>query len=255
MLRTIYSSCFPVFYRFRKYFPFCTGHVLFLIVLLILSGTLYADSFAVYETNNRDIESVRSELNAVMSEFNGNGYERAEETFGFSYAYSSYFFSPYDYFILLGKVSERKPVTMLRIEGNDGDVNAISQILAQKGIINYEYKNPFAKAQTLEEKSHFYGQGLNLLFPWAGVIYSAYDSPMLTSGQAWFRGITYFLVDSFLIWAAGRNWFQDAWDPSKYGGNIAAVMVTTRLIGAFQTAQFVRGHNRYARLGYTFYLD
>ncbi|MCB1169187.1 MAG: hypothetical protein KDK25_02580 [Leptospiraceae bacterium] len=220
----------------------------------ILPHSLSADSFGVYQTS-MELKQAEAKLPGILDEFQKDGYSEEEETQGFSKAWSSDFFSPYNYSLYTGTVSLENKTTFLRIEGDSGDVKSITRILELKGFIDVPRPDYMPEPVQLTEKSHFYAQGLNLLAPWAGVMYASWDSPRLTTGQTYFRAISYFVVDSFLIWAAGRNWFQGPFDLSKNGGQVAAVMVFTRSLGAFQSANLIRGHNRFARLGYTFYLE
>ena len=231
-----------------------SGMKILVFLLLMAPAALMADSFGVYETP-LELEQAEARLPGIIDEFQKDGYEEEEETLGFSKAWSSNFLSPFNYSIYTGTVSLENRNAMIRIEGDSGDVKSITRILELKGFIEVPRPEFQPEAIQLTEKSHFYAQGLNLLAPWAGVMYASWDSLRLTTGQTYFRGIMYFLVDSLLIWAAGRDWFQEPFDLSKNGGQVAAVMVLTRSIGAFQSANLIRGHNRFARLGYTFYLD
>ena len=215
---------------------------------------LFADSFAVYQTP-LELSQAEAQLPGILNEFQKDGYSEEEETLGFSKAWSSDFFSPFNYSIYTGTVSLENKTAMIRIEGDSGDVRSIVRILEMKKFITINRPEYMPEPIQLEEKSQLVAQGLNLLAPWAAVMYESYDSPRLTTGQTYFRGLMYFFVDSLLIWAAGRDWFTEPFDLSKNGGNVAAVMVLTRSIGAFQSANLVRGHNRFARLGYTFYID
>ena len=231
-----------------------TGYLLLPIVCLLAASNLSADTFGVYQTP-LEIQIAETKLPALLDEFQKDGYTEEEETLGFSKAWSSDFFSPFNYSIYTGTVSLENKSALIRLEGDSGDVKSITRILEIKGFIDVPRQEYLPEPITLTEKSHFYAQGLNLIAPWAGVMYTSWDSPRLTTGQTYFRGIMYFIVDSMLIWAAGRNWFQEPFDLSKNGGQVAAVMILTRSIGAFQSANLVRGHNRFARLGYTFYLE
>ncbi|MBI41706.1 MAG: hypothetical protein CMF59_19095 [Leptospiraceae bacterium] len=231
------------------------GKILTIALICALSTSgLAADTFGVYQTP-LELQVAESKLPGILDEFQKDGYSEEEETLGFSKAWSSDFFSPYNYSIYTGTVSLNNKNTIIRLEGDSGDVKSITRILELKGFIEVPRQEYLPEPITLYEKSHLYAQGLNFLAPWAGVMYTSWDSPRLTTGQTYYRTIMYFLVDSFLIWAAGRNWFQEPFDISKNGGQVAAVMVLTRSIGAFQSANLIRGHNRFARMGYTFYLE
>lgn len=239
-------------------FPGFGGWLVLLFAVFLgtyfLPSSVLADSFGVYETP-LTLQQAEARLPGILDEFHKEGYSEEEETLGFNKAYSSDFFSPYNYTLYSGTISLENQKAMIRLEGDSGDVQSVTRILELKGLIEVPRRDFLPDPVPLTEKSHLYAQGLNLLAPWAGVMYSSWQSPRLTTGQTYFRTITYFLVDSLLIWAAGRNWFQESFDLSRNGGQVAAVMVLTRSIGAFQSANLIRGHNRFARLGYTFYLD
>jgi hypothetical protein len=225
------------------------------LVLALAAGPLWADTFRSYESPDTP-EVLRWKLVALLDRLDRNNYGYEPETLGFSFAYYNLITSPFSYNLYAGTVSARQPITVLRLEGNTGDVYTLSHVLRQEKLVQFE--DPAAPGDMqlryapLEEKYHSIGQPLNWVAPWLGVLHSSYNSPRLSSGQTVFRFSMYLGLDVVLVWAAGRNWFRDKWDGQKYAGNIAAALFVPRLVGAAQSFNQVRGHNRLVEMKYTF---
>ncbi|MBL8022088.1 MAG: hypothetical protein JNM27_20605 [Leptospirales bacterium] len=225
------------------------------VLLLAVASNLHAEMNRAFEAS-APLEQLRGKLTGVLDKFDREGYELEAESEGFAYAYYNLRTSPFTYRMYATTVSEKQPVPILRVEGRSGDVLTISRILQIEGIVRTESPVlPNGETITfapLEHKSHILGQSLNFVAPWLGVLHSSYGSPRLTTGQTVFRFSMYFGADAFLLWAAGRNWFRDRWNPGRYAGNIALALAVPRVIGAVQSANLVRGHNRLVELKYTF---
>lgn len=226
-----------------------------LLIVTLAAGPLAADTFRSFESPDTP-EVLRWKLVALLDRLDRNNYAYEPETLGFTFAYHDRFTSPFSYNIYAGTVSEKQPVTVVRIEGNTGDVYTLSHVFRQEKLIRFEDPTLRADEQyryaELTEKYHVIGQPLNWVAPWLGVLHSSYNSPRMSTGQTVFRFSMYFGIDAVLVWAAGRNWFRDKWDGQKYAGNIAAALFVPRLVGAVQSFNLVRGHNRLVEMKYTF---
>ncbi len=227
---------------------------LFLLSALIATP-LAAQSARSFESALNP-EQARAEAERILNKVDPGAFDPEPNTEGFLWRFDSQLFSAFSYGIFGGVVSARNPRTVLRIEGAAGDVRILARILEQENLIPagstlFPEREPVA----LETKSHLSAQGLNLIAPWLGVLYTSWDSPRLTRGQTWFRFLGYFFLDAVLISAAGTNFYQESFDTSKRGGAVAAAVLIPRMLGAWQAADLIRGHNRLAELKYTFYID
>ncbi len=226
-----------------------------LLLSLLISAPLAAQSARSYESA-LNVEQARAEAERILNKIDPGAFNPEPNTEGFVWRFDSQLLSAFSYGIFGGVVSARNPRTVLRIEGAAGDVRILARIMEQENLIPagstlFPGREPVA----LEEKSHLSAQSLNLLAPWLGVLYTSWDSPRLTRGQTWFRFLGYFFLDAVLISAAGTNFYQESFDTSKRGGAVAAAVLIPRMLGAWQAADLIRGHNRLAELKYTFYID
>lgn len=238
--------------------PRCALHT-GLAVLFLLSPlfgkSIFADAISANESRLRSEETEQA-IEAVLKKFDPERFSREEETEGFDFLFTSNVLSAFDYQIYGGRISSRIDTTVVRVEGDSGDVYTLSRVLELENILQEgSTAPPLGEAVALDPKSHWIGQGLNLVAPWLGVFYNGYRSPRLTLGQTWFRAGMYFLADGFLVLVGGTKFFSERFDSSANGGNIAAALVLPRIVGAVQTANLNRGHNRLVEFKYTFYLD
>ena len=232
------------------------GAVLFLLLIAFVSGTpLMADSIAANEsqTSSADTEAA---IQAFLKKFDPENYSKEEETDGFDFLYTSNIFSAFDYQIYGGRISSRIDKTIVRVEGDTGDVNTIARILELENILVQGSTVPLrGEASELELKSHLIGQSINFVAPWMAVWYNSYRSPRLGFAQTWFRMGMYLLADGLMVLAGGTKFFAEGFDSSANGGLIAGALLLPRIVGAVQTANLTRGHNRLVEFKYTFYLD
>ncbi len=233
--------------------PPLAGALLPLLLLLLAPSALFARNVSVHESPY-PLDETKEKVEELLKQLDPEGYRQKDSTFGFSYHMAAGWNSPFSYHIYLGNITSRIPTALVRLEGASGDVNLLERILIQEGLLVHQEKEERRMAP-LGSKSHAVAQGLNVVAPWLSVLYQSYHSPRLTTGQTVARFLTYFAADAFLVWAGGRNWFQEKWDPKRYGGNIAAGLVFMRILGGWQAANQVRGHNRVVELKYTFPLD
>ncbi|MBI3395688.1 MAG: hypothetical protein HY042_07635 [Spirochaetia bacterium] len=228
-------------------------------VLLITTGTLFqqglnARPFTSYETPMKP-EEARAALIKALDKIDAGGYFEEDETLGFGYRFSNRVRSPFVYDIFVGTISSKNSRTIVRTEGTTGDAKTLTRVLEVEGVITVPPADEGARYAPLSNKYEIIAQPMNLIAPWIGVFYTSANSPRLSSGQTTFRFFMYFLTDVFLVWAAGRNWFHDKYNPAKYQNQMIAVLLVPRIIGAIQTANLVRGHNRLVELKYTFPVD
>lgn len=205
-----------------------------------------------------NIDEARWALDRFLFRFDRGYYYGDEDTEGFHFLYSSHPLSAFSYDIYGTTVSSTINRTILRVEGGDGDAQTMARVLELEGLIAKGSTVPAdAKGDpvVLSEKSHLISQSLNLAAPWLGVWYNTYNTPRLTLGQTWFRFGAYFLADGFLLWAGGTKLWSGKFDASKNGEYIIGALAIPRTIGAVQSFNLVRGHNKLAEFKYTFYLD
>jgi hypothetical protein len=226
-------------------------NIIFLLLVLFLFP-LYSKDFYSFEST-QNLENSSLKIDEILNKLDAGNFKMIDETLGFHYGWISRWLSPFNYKIYLTALEKNSNIVVIRIEGNGGDALSFRTIFYHEKLNKEDLSN--FKFYSLSEKNHLLGQSLNLIHPALGIIYAGYNSPSLTESQMWSRSIWYFVIDSFLIWAGGRNWFKSKWDPSKYGGNILGTMIIIRTISGIQNANIVRGHNRYVKLGYTFPLD
>lgn len=231
-------------------------HLLFVFVIFIFCfviSPLTARNFNSFETQ-ADTEKTKTDIIKLLDKIDPNGYYELDNTKGGKYGWQSRWLSPFNYRIYIDEISMKKPKPILTVEGNAADVITFSRIFTYEKLAMHEADTEL-NFEAIEPKSHLIGQSLNLVNPMFGIFYASYNSPSLTTGQTVLRSVSYFFVDSLLIWAAGRNWFREEFSISKNGGQVAAVMLITRGFGAFQNQALIRGHNRNAGLSYTFPLE
>lgn len=222
------------------------------IILLLVVFPLFSDDFYSFESKET-LENTKIRIEEILNKIDKDNFKMIDETLGFQYGWISRWLSPYDYTIYLTELEKNPDIVIIRVEGNGGDALSLRTIFYQEKLNKEDLSD--LKFYKLTEKNHFLGQSLNLIHPAFGIFYAGYQSPSLTKSQMWSRSIWYFVIDSFLIWAGGRNWFKSKWDPGKYSGNIIGTMLLIRTISGIQNANLIRGHNRYVNLGYSFPLD
>jgi hypothetical protein len=225
----------------------------FLLLSLCFASPLTSRNFNSFESP-RKIEQAKEDVERILNKIDPDGFVPIDETLGYRYGWTSRWTSPFNYTVYLGNISESKPVPIIMVEGNAGDVLTFSRIFTIEKIVRNEEDTDLVY-EKIYPKYHLIGQTLNLLHPSLGVMYASYGSPSLTGKQTFTRSLTYFVIDGFLVWAAGRNWFQEKFDISTNGGQVAAVMLLTRGSGAYQNQALLRGHNRSVQAGYTFALE
>lgn len=232
--------------------------ILLTIMIPILSTvSLEARDLFIYETEQSPPEAEKV-IKSILDETDPDGYELPDQTDGFHSLYESTFFSPFDYKVFVGRISQDLPGSIIRIEAPEGNGLILSRMMEMNELINNQSvpRNPAtAEPRTAFSKSHIASQGLNLIAPWLSVFYNGYESPSLTSSQVKYRAAVYFLLDVLMVSAGGTNGFQDPFDASKNGDKIAAGLVLTRIFGAYQSWSDIQANNRLLELRYTFYFD
>jgi hypothetical protein len=222
------------------------------LFLFLFSLPLLADDFYSFEST-KSLENSKTQIEEILKKIDNDNFKMIDETLGFHYGWISRWLSPFNYKVYLTRLEKNPQIVIIRVEGSGGDALSLRSIFYHEKLHKEDLSN--FKFYQISEKSHFFGQTLNLVHPVLGILYAGYDSPSLVKSQMWTRSIWYFALDTFLIWAGGRNWFRSKWDPAKYSANIVGSMLFVRTISGIQNANLIRGHNRFVRLGYTFPLD
>jgi len=134
-------------------------------VFVISSGTLYSQSIATYESSLKPLEA-RNNVEEILNQMDREGFYYKKKTMGFSYLISNRFLSPYSYRIYIGTISSKIPTTIIRLEGNRGDMQMLTAMMRQDLIIrtNKEIPENYSP-ENLLEKSHLAAQGLNIIGP------------------------------------------------------------------------------------------
>lgn len=227
------------------------GVTLFGLVL----APLAAESKRFFESDI-PADDLQSSVDKALRKIDPDGFVSRKETAGFRFVLGSRWISPFSYEIYGGTISASIKQSILRFEGRTGDIESIARVIELEKVLKDETVHPAgSKPSELSQKSHGIAQGLNLLAPWMGVLYSSYHSPRLTTGQTVFRFFTYFLLDAFVIYASGSDLFRQSYNATDNTQARAAGLILLRVIGSSQQFNLTRGHNRLAELKYTFYLD
>lgn len=230
-----------------------TTPLLLTFTSLLSTVPLSARSSYVFESNLQG-EALDKRVKEVVDQLDQDGYTTPEETKGFRYRLSSNIFSPFSYEVFTGEISSKNQANIIRVEGGSGDALLLARMLEQEGIINEPFRNG-VNAQKVSSKSYLASQGLNLVAPWLAVFYNGHNSPRWTTNQMYFRSLIYFGMDLLLVSAAGTNLYKEKFSADKYGDRILMGLAITRMAGAIDSFQLVRGHNRMVELKYTYYFD
>lgn len=239
----------------RKQIPQILFYTLLTLLFLTVAPIpVQARGVHVYESG-KSPEILKQDLEAALNKLDEDNFYDEEETSGFRYHVTNKWGSPFYYDFYIGPLSTKNPVTLLRVETGDGDVTVMERMLELEKVINRD--DPMYDADQMEEpgfKYHAISQGLNLVAPWLSVLYQGHHSPRMTSSQMWGRFAAYLIADIFVIGAGGTGGFQEAWNPGDPKNNtyIVAGLVLMRILGSYQALNMTRGHNRVARVGYTF---
>lgn len=254
---------------FRKAHKSAVALVLCSALISAAFTPLVADARITYESAVKPDDLLES-VERALKKIDPDGYSKPEETQGFAFRFSNRWLSPFTYDLYGGSISSTIPKSILRVEGDTGDVRSLARVLALEQVITDNTAHAEdEKPQALDAKYHVAAQGLNLIAPWMSLLYISWRSPRLSRGQTWFRALTFFFLDAFIIYAAGSDLFRRKYgrtctdaatlagtcDINNHRAEMVAGLAVTRLIGAFQGFNLVRGHNRLAELKYTFYLD
>ncbi len=223
--------------------------------VLVFPASLQAQ---VAHESELTIEEARWALDRFLYGFDRGSYFSDDETEGFHFLYSSHPLSAFDYDIYGTTVSSSIDQTVIRIEGGTGDAETMARVLELEGLLTKGSTVPADASGdpvALSEKSHLISQSLNLAAPWLGIWYNTYNTPRLSLGQTWFRFGAYFLADGLLLWAGGTKLWSGKFDAGENQAYIIGALAIPRAVGALQSFNLVRGHNKLAELKYTFYLD
>jgi len=223
-----------------------------ILLLLFCALPLPAETKIAHESAV-PLDQLENKIRSILDRVDHSQYRSDEETLGYQFLLRSSFFSPFDYRIYGGRVSEKIPITLIRVEGPAGAARTIARVLEQENLFK-DSRLVSGEHRSLSPKYQIVSHPLNLIAPWLATGYQSYHSPLLTRGQTWFRFLFYLSADLFFIYAGGTDWFrQGKWDPVEHQGNIIAGLAVMRLISAVQVTNLTRAHNRVAEAGYTFH--
>ena len=218
--------------------------------------SLWAQNVRAFETP-WNIGSLKKKLEATLNKIDTNGFDKEQKTSGFTHRYTNGLFSYYDYDIYIGRIFADKKQTILRIEGDSGDVHTFSRIFQLEKILKKEdsYTSEKGQVYTPETKYHFIAQPINLISPSLSLLYQSYGSPRLKTSQTVYRAMTYFLVDLLVYWVGGSRFFTTRHSPELNQEYILLGLGLNRAVGAVQSFNIIGGHNHLVQFGYTFPID
>ncbi len=217
--------------------------------------SLYADTSRAYRSN-LSVEEARSKIETLLEKIDGNNFYSPEETLGYRFRFYNRWLSAYSYDIFIGTISAQNNRTVLRLEGNDGDVVTLAQIMELENIVQAgatEIDSGELRLPT--EKYHLFAQTLNLVSPAVGVWYQSANSPRMTGGQAVARSIGFLAADLLALYLGGTRFFQTRFRTDINSRYIVWLLGVNRFTGALYAFNIIRGHNNLVELGYTLRFD
>ena len=215
---------------------------------------LQAQSVRSYESE-LELSELEKAIERVLKKADKGRYAAEEETLGFSQRYTNGWFSAFCYDIYVGKIFAARKQTLVRIEGDPGDVDTLARVLELEGVIKKGSTGPrsaAAELYQLDDKSYIFSQGLNVLSPALSIIYQSYQSPRLRTSQAVGRALGYLFLDILAYWIGGARFFTTRHKPAANRMYIMWWWGINRAFGAGQAFNIVRGHNHLIQFGYSF---
>lgn len=211
-------------------------------------------------------EDANIQILAILNKLNPEEFEADPKTSGFIYKYKDRTLSPFDYEIYIGRLSQKSNDAIIRVESsNRGQEKVWKQIFEAELLRN----PPTEDMKRLEKKSHLISQGLNLVTPAFSVMYNAYDSPLLSSRDAFWSSTFYLIADIILVGGAYIYASDKAPRKSLYdnlllrsgppelhkgpdAGAILGALAITRLYRMIGALEDTAAHNRLAQFEYSF---
>ena len=248
------SILMPFFHSRNKSFQLS-----YLLILgLLLFGTpswIFAESVRAFASPIK-LKLLKENLEKTLNKIDEGNFNEEEETYGFTHLYENGWLSAYDYEIYIGTSFPAKKQTIVRIEGDDGDVTTIARILDIEGIINKDDSlRGDGQLYKPETKYHIFAQPLNLISPSLSVLYQSYTSPRLTGRQTIVRALNYLLLDVIAYWVGGNAFFTSRHSPQKNREVMLLCFAFNRAVGSVQGFNIIRGHNSLLKFGYTFPIE
>ena len=229
---------------------------LVLSILLPITTPPRARTVQVWELDKTE-EQIKEELRTFLDKLDEDDYFMDDTTQGFSSHFTNNWSSPFYYHFFVGKISTRIPTTILRLETADGDGEAFRTMMIADGLLPPTATLPEEEHLDQETPGYRYhapAQGLNLIAPWLAVLYAG-ESPRMSSEQKWIRFFSYLAADILVIGAGGTNGFRERFNYEEHKDLILGGLAMIRAVGAYQTFNLVRGHNRMVEMKYTFPVD
>ncbi|MEM7182314.1 MAG: hypothetical protein AAF518_15475 [Spirochaetota bacterium] len=253
--------------------PFCLRKSF--ISLLLIPTFLMTNLFAAETIEVDDnYEEANFKTIKLLNRLTENRVVKQGKTAGFDYRYTSKWYTPFTYDVYVGRYKQDSPNAIIRVEADKrGEEKAYKAILQQEFRKKEQQETEQAeekKLLALQEKSHFLGQGINLLSPPASIIYSSYKSPVYNTFDTYSRFTVYLALDLLVagITAAyinnttrGKSFEEDlilkrgptrAMIQNRTAGFFFGSLLVLRLYHTLDVYQGIGSHNRFSQLSYTF---
>ena len=225
----------------------------FLIFFALFS--LSAESVRSFESPLQ-LKLLKEHIEKALNKIDEGNFNEEEETAGFAHLYENGWLSAYDYNIYIGTIFANKTQSIVRIEGDAGDVATIARILDLERVINRDSSlSKKGQLYKITSKYHIFAQPLNLISPSLSTLYQSYRSPRLSTGQTVTRALNYFLLDVLAYWVGGSAFFTSRHSPQRNREVMLWCFGLNRAAGLVQSFNIVRGHNNLLQFGYTFPIE
>ena len=227
--------------------------ILFVIAINLIPNTLFANSVLVYGSPFA-LERAKYRTENILKKIKMGGFKEVKKTKGFNFALKSKVGSLLNYEIFIGRW-KKNDSTLIRLEGEEGKIHTLAQILEQEGIITQgsvlsdEQKQ---QKEQLKRKSIVGVIVLNFISPTFSSIYEANKSPIISKNDLTTRALVLFGVELGLVYIAGSNFLQTRFDYAANQNNIWNTLLLYRVVYTGLAIRSVVAHNRLIKLGYDF---
>lgn len=236
---------------------------IFLILFLLVSEPLFSAEVLEVPLTTDD---ANVKIIAILNKLSPNGFYEDPKTGGFLKKYNDKFYSPFDYKIYIGRLSQRSTDSIIRIESIDRGQEKVWKQIFEAELL----KNPPAEdVRKLQNKSYAISQGLNLMQPSLSVMYNSSSSPLYSFRDSFLTSTAYLVADLILvggayIYASDKAPRKSLWDnmlnrsgpPELHkgpdAGAIIGALAITRLYRMVGSVQDTTAHNRLVEFSYSF---
>jgi len=242
----------------------------FLNIVAIVIGLLSFPIGSVFSAEVIEVpvnpDDANVKILAILNKINPGSFYEDPKTGGFIKKYQDKTFSPFDYKIYIGRMSQRSVESIIRVESSDRGQEKVWKRIIESEIL----QNPPAEdMRKLEKKSHILSQGLNLIQPSMSVIYNSSSSPLYNFRDSFWAATAYLLTDLVLVggayaYVSDKAPRKSLWDNllNRQGppelikgpdaGTLIGALAVTRLYRVFGSVQDTTAHNRLVELQYSF---